>query len=169
MNTIVWTKSVHVQNSENKTEYIMASWYSTCFSRRAEILVFICLQAPVKLKLKMRKDLSDKEITDISVSSTSLTTEFAAYFQSLKSTGKFAAFANKCTKMCNKRTKSLHCSLYLSVIIFAGLRDLKKRNIANSKTLERKLPRKLLTRKPAVKPFYYSNVSLHDYSREDIS
>ena len=39
----------------------MASWWN-CF--------IICSQAPVKLKLKMREDLSDKEITDISVSST---------------------------------------------------------------------------------------------------
>lgn len=52
----------------------------TCFSMEAEILIFICLQAPVKLKLKMRKDLSDKEITEISVSDASLTTQFAAYF-----------------------------------------------------------------------------------------
>lgn len=53
----------------------MVSWYVFF-----EILIFICLQAPVKLKLKMRKDLSDKEITEISVSDASLTTQFAAYF-----------------------------------------------------------------------------------------
>lgn len=40
----------------------------------------ICSQALVKLKLKMREDLSDKEITDISVSSTSFSTEFSVYF-----------------------------------------------------------------------------------------
>lgn len=48
----------------------MASWWN-CF--------IICSQAPVKLKLKMREDLSDKEITDISVSSTSFSKEFSVY------------------------------------------------------------------------------------------
>ena len=50
----------------------------TCFDASWNSFI-ICSQAPVKLKLKMRKDLSDKEINDISVSSTSLCTEFAAY------------------------------------------------------------------------------------------
>ena len=52
----------------------MASWWN-CF--------IICSQAPVKLKLKMREDLSDKEITDISVSSTSFSKEFSVYEKQL--------------------------------------------------------------------------------------
>ena len=69
----------------------------------------------MKLKLKMRKDLSDKEITDISVSSTSLSTEFAAYLYSVLSAGKFATFGTKCSKSYNTPYKVTvllaHCNL----------------------------------------------------------
>ena len=37
----------------------------------------------MKLKLKMREDLSDKEIADLSVSGTSFSAEFSVYFKSV--------------------------------------------------------------------------------------
>lgn len=110
----------------------MASWY-VCFDASWNSCI-VCSQAPVKLKLKMRKDLSDKEITDISVSSTSLSAEFAAYFYSVKSAGKFAAFATKCSKRYNTR-----CKVTVVLIIPYGFSP-PSQKIAISKTLARKLP-----------------------------
>lgn len=110
----------------------MASWWN-CF--------IICSQAPVKLKLKMREDLSDKEITDISVSSTSFSKEFSVYIQSVQSTGKIVA------SRCNIYiVKSLQCSLYLE-LLSPGIKSRNQRS-----------PKDMCRLKSCCKSFYFFNV-----------